>query len=129
MLAIPLDREDSTTLSKLYGKAPFFALLNKEIGNFTVVKNEVMGNGPKSAGFLKECGADSTIFIHMGEGVYKGFEKNDMDVFCADYSKDSIETIYQNIKKDSYTKLDSSNYSELLDPGEGETCKCGCETK
>ena len=127
MLAIPLDTGDSTTLSKLYGKAPFFALLDTEIGSFKVVENEVMGKGPKSAEFLKSVGADSTIFYHMGEGVYKSFEENSMDVYCADYKKDSIEDIYRNMKKDSYKKLDSSNYNDLLDPGEGETCKCECK--
>jgi predicted Fe-Mo cluster-binding NifX family protein len=129
MLAIPLDTQDSTTLSKLYGKAPFFALLDTEIGSFKVVENEVIGKGPKSAEFLKSVGADSTIFYHMGEGVYKSFEQNSMDVFCASYQEDSIEAIYQNMKKESYKKLDSSNCSELLDPGEGETCKCGCENR
>jgi predicted Fe-Mo cluster-binding NifX family protein len=126
MLAIPLDTEHSTTLSKLYGKAPFFALLDTEIGSFKVVENEVVGKGPKSAGFLKEHGATGTIFYHMGEGVYKSFEENCMDVYSADYSKDTIETIFQNMKKDGYKKLDSSNYNDLLDPGEGESCKCGC---
>lgn len=126
MLAIPLDSQDSTRLSKLYGKAPFFALLDTQIGNFTVVENEVIGKGPKSADFLKSNGASATIFYHMGEGVYKSFEKNNMDVYCAEYAADSIEAIYQKIKKQSYKKLDSSNCNELLDPGEGETCKCGC---
>jgi len=126
MLAIPLDSQDSTILSKLYGKAPFFALLDTDIGSFKVVENEVVGKGPKSAEFLKSVGASSTIFYHMGEGVYKSFEENCMDVYCADYSKDSIEEIYQNMKKEGYKKLDSSNYNDLLDPGEGETCKCGC---
>jgi len=126
MLAIPLDTEHSTTLSKLYGKAPFFALLDTEIGNFKVVKNEVIGKGPQSAGFLKENGASGTIFYHMGEGVYKSFEENSMDVYCAEYKKESIEDIYRILKTAGYKKLDSSNYNELLDPGEGETCKCGC---
>jgi len=126
MLAIPLDAEHSTTLSTLYGKAPFFALLDTEVGSFKVVKNEVVGKGPLSAEFLKQKGVSSTIFYHMGEGVYKSFEENNMAVYCADYKKDSIDSIYRNIKKDGYKKLDSSNYSSLLDPGEGETCKCSC---
>ena len=127
MLAIPLDSKDSTTLSELYGRAPFFALLDTEVGSFKVIENEVKGKGPKSADFLKEFGVTSTIFYHMGEGVYKSFTKNSMDVYTAEYSHDSIDTIYQNIKSDKYKKLDESNYSKLLDPGSGETCTCGCE--
>jgi predicted Fe-Mo cluster-binding NifX family protein len=127
MLAIPIDKKDSTTLSKLYGRAPFFALLDTEIGNFTVVENEAMGKGPKSAEFLKEKGACATIYYHMGEGVYKGFEKNGMEVYCANYCTDSLDLIYQNFKNGLYTKLNSDNFEKFLDPGEGETCKCGCE--
>lgn len=126
MLAIPLDNEQSTTLSKLYGKAPFFALLDMETGSFKVVTNEVKGQGPKSADFLKSQGATGTIYYHMGEGVYKSFEKNSMDVFCADYNAFSIEDIFKNIQNNTLTKVDSTNYDKLLDPGEGETCKCGC---
>jgi len=127
MLAIPLDTKDSTTLSKLYGKAPYFVLLDTEIGSFTVIENEMIGKGPKSAEFLKSKGVNSTIFYHMGEGVYKAFQENYMDVYCAQYSADSIETIYQNIRSDKYIKLDESNYNKLLDPGENEACTCGCD--
>lgn len=126
MIAIPLDNEQSTTLSKLYGKAPFFALLDPQTGSFKVVANEVKGEGPKSADFLKSQGATATIYYHMGEGVYKSFEKNSMDVYCADYNEFSIDEIYTNMMTENLIKVDSTNCDKLLDPGEGETCKCGC---
>ena len=129
MLAIPLDTKDSTTLSELYGRAPFFALLDTEIGSFKVIENEVVGKGPKSGDFLKDKGATSTIFYHMGEGVYKSFDKNGMDVFCADYCHDSIDQIFQKLRSSEYAKLEESNYQKLLDPGSGEVCTCGCENK
>ncbi|MEA3288665.1 MAG: NifB/NifX family molybdenum-iron cluster-binding protein, partial [Campylobacterota bacterium] len=124
MLAIPLDTQESTTLSELYGQAPYFAILNMQVGNFKVVKNEVIGQGPKSAEFLKDKGVTSTIFYHMGEGVYKSFEKNGMKVFTAEHSKDSIDTIFRKIRSNQCIKLDTQNYKELLDPGNGESCKC-----
>jgi len=126
MIAIPLDSEQSTTLSKLYGKAPFFALLDIQTGTFKVVENEVMGQGPKSADFLKTQGATSTIYYYMGEGVYKSFDKNNMNVFCANYNEYSIDEIYNNCLAGKVTIVDNSNCDKLLDPGEGETCKCGC---
>jgi len=129
MLAIPLDTKDSTTLSKLYGKAPYFALLDTQRGSFRVIENEVIGKGPKSGDFLKKHNADSTIFYHMGEGVYKGFEKNNMDVYCANYNQYTIEEIYRNFLNKKTTKLTNSNFQSLLDAGEGETCKCGCENR
>lgn len=129
MLAIPLDDENSTTLSKLYGKAPFFALLSTETGSVSVIENKVKGDGPKSGGFLKENGVDATIFFHMGEGVYKGFVELGMDVYTAKTTKYSIDGIYTEFLKDFFTKLDDGNYKELLIPGDpGETCKCGCSS-
>lgn len=127
MLAIPLDTKDSTTLSKLFGRAPYFALLDLDTKNYEVIENKAKGKGPLSAEFLKTYNVTSTIFYHMGEGVYKSFVKNGMDVYTANYALDSIDTIYQNINSGSYEKLTKNNYKKLLDPGEGETCSCGCE--
>ncbi len=127
MLAIPLDTKDATTLSKLYGRAPFFALLNMDDGYFKVVENEVMGKGPKSAGFLKEYGVSATIFYHMGEGVYKSFVENDMDVYTGEHQSLTIDEVFLNFSDNNVQKVDNSNFQELLDPGEGETCQCGCD--
>jgi predicted Fe-Mo cluster-binding NifX family protein len=127
MIAIPLDKENSTTLSDLYGNAPFFALLDTTTGSFKVVKNEVKGQGPQSAEFLKKKGAASTIFYHMGEGVYKAFVKNGMDIFSSDHTYYTLEEIFQNCLSSKLLKLDDNNYKELLDPGNGSKCTCGCE--
>ncbi len=127
MLAIPLDSQETTVLSTLYGQAPFFAILDTQTGMFSVVENEVIGKGPKSADFLKENGVTSTLFYHMGEGVYKGFEKHSMDVYTADHTIYTIDEIYNNFLDNKFKKLDQLNYSKLLDPGESGECKCGCE--
>lgn len=127
MLAIPIDTKDSTTISELFGNAPYFALLDTQIGNFKVVENKVKGKGPKSAEFLNSFGATATIFYHMGEGVYNAFIKNGMDVFTSSHTKDSIDSIYRKIKSKKCTKLDNNNFKTLLDPGSNGECKCGCE--
>lgn len=128
MLAIPLDKKDSTTISELYGKAPFFALLDSNVGHFKVVENEVRGSGPKSASFLASLGVSSTIFYHMGEGVYKSFEDEKMSVYTVEHTKCSIDEIYRNMKSSKFQKLTPANYSTLLDSGESD-CSCGCEKK
>jgi predicted Fe-Mo cluster-binding NifX family protein len=125
MLAIPLDEKNSTTISQLYGKAPYFGLYDgKEL---KVIENEVKGDGPASAGFLNKNGATSTIFYHMGEGVYKSFVENNMDVYTAEHTELDIPKAYECFSKGQLIKLDDSNYKELLDPGNGSTCQCGCE--
>ena len=129
MLAIPLDTKNSTTLSKLYGKAPYFALLNMTTKQYSVTQNEVVGKGVKSGDFLKSKGVTSTLFYYMGEGVYNSFVKNDMDVYTANYNEYSISQICSKLIKNELTQLTDSNYLELLNPGENEVCSCGCEKK
>lgn len=126
MIAIPLDNQESTVLSELYGNAPFFALLDSETGTFKVVENEEVGNGPKSADFLKTLGVSSTIYYHMGEGVYKSFVKNGLDVFTSDHTKYTLDEIFDLSLNDKLLKLNDTNYKELLDPGSAGACKCGC---
>lgn len=127
MLAIPLDATNTTTLSKLYGQAPCFTLLDTQTGMFSVIKNKVIGKGPKSADFLKEYGVSSTVFYHMGEGVYKSFEKNEMEVYSCEHNEYTIDEIYLHFLQGDLKKLNKSNYSQLLDPGADQICKCGCE--
>lgn len=127
MIAIPIDKSSSTTISKLFGNVSYFALLDEQSGSVTVVKNEVKGDGPASAEFLKSHGVDATVFAHMGAGVYKAFKNNQIDVYKEPSKVATLEDIYQCFIQGSYTKLDDMNYKSLLDPGEGMTCKCGCE--
>jgi predicted Fe-Mo cluster-binding NifX family protein len=126
MLAIPLDENKSTTISKLFGNAPYFALYDGV--KLNVVKNEVCANGPASAKFLKDMGATSTVYYHMGEGVYKAFIENDMDVYSSQHNEYLISQAYEMLESDGLIKLDDSNYKELLDPGSNGECKCGCES-
>ena len=125
MLAIPLDEIKSTTVSKLYGKAPYFGLFDGK--KLTVIENEVCGKGPESAKFLKDNGATSTVFYHMGEGVYKAFVENNMDVYTSQHNEYLISQAFDLMESKKLVKLNNDNYSELLDPGNGSSCKCGCK--
>lgn len=127
MLAIPLDNEFDTNISELFGQAPYFGLLNLSDGELSVVKNEVMGEGPKSAAFLRSYGVNSAVYYHMGEGVYNSFVKNSMDVYTTEHTKLSLNEIHEKYVKKQLHKVDSSNYKEKLDPGNGGSCSCGCE--
>ncbi|MDZ7818750.1 MAG: NifB/NifX family molybdenum-iron cluster-binding protein [Aliarcobacter sp.] len=70
MIAIPLDKKESTQISKLYGNSAYFALLNEETGTFKVLKNTACGDGMDTAEFVSKQNVDSTIFYYMGEKVY-----------------------------------------------------------
>ena len=125
MLAIPIDSPSSTIISELYGNAPYFALMD-ESGKVLVIENLESGNGPKCAPFLRTKGANSTLFYHMGEGVYKSFVKSAMSVYSVEKNAYSFDEIYQKMQSDSLPKLTDENYELLLDPGTTGSCKCGC---
>jgi predicted Fe-Mo cluster-binding NifX family protein len=126
MVAIPIESESATNICDLYGNAPYFALLDMQTGTFKVVENKESGNGAKSAEYLKSLGVKSTIFYHMGEGVYKSCAKNDIDVFTCKKEFMSIDAIYTKFLKNDFKKLDNMNYNLYLDSGSC-TCKSGCE--
>ena len=125
MLAIPISTQTSTTISDLYGNVPFFALLDEAEGNFTVIENEEKGNGLAIASFLTQYGVTSTIFYHMGEGVYSSCMENNIEVYKATDKSNTIDEIFFKLSNDDFIKLDKTNYKDLLDSGT-TSCKCGC---
>ena len=127
MLAIPIDSQTTTAVSKLYGNAPYFAIMNLDDGSFKTVKNQKKGSGLEIAGYLRGLGVESTIYKHMGEGVFKSFINLDMNVFCCAKESDSLEDIYQGFKQNRFTLVDKSNADSLLNPGDSGECKCGCK--
>lgn len=127
MLAIPIDGENTTQISKLYGKAPYFALMDTQSGDFRVVKNKELGKGPKIASYLKPLGVTGTIYLHMGQGVFDAFEGENMQVHCVGKECKSLDDIYMGVQKGTFDQVTAQNAGSLLDPGESGTCKCGCK--
>lgn len=125
MIAIPLSKNNDTTISDLYGNAPYFALLNPLTGAFTVEENSGCGNGLKTAEFVKSLGVKSTIFYHMGEGVFDFFYENGVKVFSATKIHLSIEDIYRKLLDSDCKLVTKENSKSLLDPGT-TSCKCEC---
>ena len=80
MIAIPLEKKESTVISKLYGNTPYFAFLDEETGYFKVVKNIGCGDGIETAKFISSQKVDSTIFYHMGEKVYDYLKEKGLKV-------------------------------------------------
>lgn len=125
MIAIPLDKEESTVISKLYGNSPYFAFLNEDTGTFKVVKNQGFGDGIKTAKFISEQKIDSTIFYHMGEGIYNFFQENGLKVYSCVKSYLSIDEIYLQVLEQKCKEVTKSNSSILLDSGTASfTCSC-----
>ena len=124
MIAIPLDTKDATTISDLYGNAPYFAMLDMSSGTFNVVENEGLGKGEDTAQFIIDSDATSTIYYHMGEGLYQTLNKNEIEVYTASKIYVTLDEIYQNFYTKGFKKVIPNNASTLLDAG-----SCTCNSK
>lgn len=125
MIAIPLDKKDSTTISELFGNSAYFAFLNEETGYFKVVKNQACGDGLETAKFLSKQNIDSTIFYHMGEGIFNFFQEKKLKVYSCVKNYLSIDEIYRQILSDKCKLVTKSNCSTLLDSGmPSGSCAC-----
>lgn len=121
MLAIPIDTANSTVISELYGNAPFFAFMDLTTGIFSVQKNEGLGDGEDTAKFIAKSGVESTIFYHMGEGLFKRLYESHVDVYsCAKVSV-TLDEIFMNFLQDDFKLLTPENAASLIDAG---TCTC-----
>lgn len=126
MIAIPLSKEESTTISDLFGNAPFFALLDPTSGYFKVKENKGYGDGTDTAVCLKELGATSTFFYHMGEGVFNQLDEDDVKVYSSSKTYMTIEEIYRKFLKGEAKLVTKDNCDSLLDSG-STSCNCSKE--
>ena len=126
MIAIPLEKNESTVISSLYGNSPYFALLNEETGTFKVVVNKGCGDGIETAKFISEQKVDSTFFYHMGEGVYNFLQSNGLKVYSSFKNYLSIDEIYRELLSSSCKEVIKENCSTLLDSG---SSSCTCSSK
>ncbi len=123
MIAIPIDKKESTTISKLYGNSPFFALLNEKTGTFKVIKNEACGDGIATANFVIDKKIDSTIFYYMGEKVYNCLDENQIKVYSSLKTHLTIDEIFRSLLDDKLKVVTKDNCSTLLDSG-SNSCTC-----
>lgn len=128
MIAIPIDAvQEDTKSSILFGNVAMFALYDAANNTFKYVKNDGAGNGIKTAKFIKDCGATTTIYSYMGDGPFKELSKNDVAIFYIGKEPLKIANIVKYIDKELFIKVDSSNASTYLDPGTAtQNCECGC---
>ena len=126
MIAIPLEKKESTVISKLYGNTPYFAFLNEETGYFKVVENLGCGDGIETAKFISSQKIDSTIFYHMGEKIYDYLKDKGLKVYSCIKNPLSIDEIYRELLSNSCKEVTKSNSATLLDSG---SSSCTCSSK
>lgn len=126
MIAIPLDNEGSTEISKLYGNSAFFAFLDEETGSFKVVENPACGDGLNTAKFISSQNIDSTIFYYMGDKVYEYLIEKGLKVYSCLKTHLSIDAIYMQLSTCDCIEVTKENSSTLLDSGNSA---CTCKAK
>jgi predicted Fe-Mo cluster-binding NifX family protein len=126
MIAIPLDKKESTVISNLYGNTPYFALLNEDTGHFKVIKNKGCGDGIETAKFISAQNANATIFFYMGEGIFNFFQEEGLKVYSSVKRYLSIDEIYTQFLSNNCKEVTKSNSSTLIDSG---STSCTCSSK
>lgn len=124
MIAIPLSKKDSTTISNSYGKAPYFALLDIENGYFSVLANPGCGDAFETATFIKHAGIKCTIFYNMGENIYKELQNHKIKIYSSLKRYLSIDEIYTDFLKNDAQEVRLDNYTSFID-----SCSCTCKNK
>ena len=130
MLAVPVKTVDAAdpVVAALYGNAEFFALIDEQSGEFSVVANPGQGNGIDTGKFLLTTGADASIYIHLGQGPFKTVHEGGMKVFYLGKNEMPLSQAVALYNGGKLPEVTMENMKELLDPGtpQGE-CQCGCE--
>ena len=70
MVIVPVKTSDENNpvVAALYGNAEWFALVDDD--KVEILANKGKGNGIETAKFLLSTGADSTLYVHLGNGPY-----------------------------------------------------------
>ncbi|RXJ87848.1 NifB/NifX family molybdenum-iron cluster-binding protein [Arcobacter sp. CECT 8985] len=129
MIAIPIDSKDSNTISQYFGNANFFALVDSKSGDVSFCQNRGSGNGIETANFLDDLNVTSTIFYHMGDGVFKTLDKKNIKVYTCEKQNLTIDEIYKKFSNNNTKLVTKNNCNLLLDSGNSSACTCGCSKK
>lgn len=128
MIAIPVESDISTPMStKLFGNAPFFALVDPTSRQHTIIPNEGCGNGIQTASFLLEHGATSAVYGFLGDGPFHVMIRGGMDVLWLGQDTMPLESAIDAALSQNLIQVTPENAQTYLDPGTAAgACECGC---
>jgi len=128
MIAIPVESDSRDVMStKLFGNAPFFALVNPSDKSYTLVPNEGCGNGIMTANYLLEKGATSAVYGFLGDGPFHVMVRGGMNVYWLGKEVMPLTQAIDIALSDTLTHVTVENAKQYLDPGTAAgACECGC---
>lgn len=128
MIAIPVESARPDTMStKLFGNAPYFALVDANGSTCKIIPNEGCGNGIKTAHFLLDQGATSALYGFLGDGPFHVMAREGMEVFWLGKETMSLDKAVEAALSDTLVHVTPHNAATYLDPGTvAGACECGC---
>lgn len=128
MIAIPVESDSTQPIStKLFGNAPFFALVDLSDKTYTIVRNEGCGNGIMTANYLLEKGATSAVYGFLGDGPFHVMVRGGMNVYWLGKEAMALSQAIDAALSETLTHVTVENAKEYLDPGTAAgACECGC---
>ena len=128
MIAIPVESNSTMTMStKLFGNAPFFAMVDPKSKAHHIIPNEGCGNGIKTANYLLEKGATSAVYGFLGDGPFHVMVREGMSVYWLGKEPLPLNHAIDLSTSRSLIRVTPENASLYLDPGTtAGACECGC---
>lgn len=114
MIAIPLKtNKENSAVAKLFGKAKYFALINKN--KIEIIKNQKEG-GRAVVKWLKESfNVDTLITSHLGEKPFLSLLKNEINVYFAGEERILLNEVLLKHADGELPLITDINYSKFLE--------------
>lgn len=117
MIAIPVKTNgENPALSPLFGKAKWFAFVDKE-GKVSIEKNETQ-SGRIVVDNLVAKGVDTIVFHHMGGNPFLLLKKANMRCFFGGDERITLSELLSKLKEDALAEVDLNNMNEYVEKGE-----------
>lgn len=128
MIAIPVESDvEEPITTKLFGNAPFFALVDPKTSEKKIISNEGCGNGVHTANFLIAQGATRALYGFLGDGPFHVMHREGTEVYWLGKETMPLDQAIQAALNDSLVRVTLENSSQYLDSGTNNgSCECGC---
>ncbi len=128
MIAIPVENDSpDTATTKLFGNARFFALVDPQTKEATIVPNAGCGNGIKTADHLIQNNATSALYGFLGDGPFDVMVRGGMKVYWLGKETMPLSEAIEAAFSQMLPQVTPENAGVYLDPGTAAgACECGC---
>jgi len=119
MIAIPVKtQQDNPALSPLFGKAKWFAFIDKS-GEISIEPNSTQ-NGREVVAKLVERGVTTLIFHHMGGNPFMMLQSAGITCYHDGGERIVLQDALTKLKNSELMLVDGSNMSEFIETSKGK---------